>query len=127
MRRGASTKRRAGVGGVVALFYGGFCGVFLSVVVSCSAACFCVRINTAADRLWPALWLELDVQCLPSCIPAHIRFPTCPVQASDVPALLRAKAELETRCEMLESQIAKMQVRANAHSAACETAPCPHA
>lgn len=29
-----------------------------------------------------------------------------------MPALLRAKAELETRCEMLESQIAKMQVRA---------------
>ncbi|KAL4420581.1 hypothetical protein ABPG75_010237 [Micractinium tetrahymenae] len=28
---------------------------------------------------------------------------------TDVPSLLRAKAELETRCQMLESQIAKMQ------------------
>ena len=32
------------------------------------------------------------------------------VQASDVPSLLRAKAELETRCQMLESQLAKAQV-----------------
>ncbi len=31
-----------------------------------------------------------------------------------MPALLRAKAELETRCQMLETQIAKMQVRAGA-------------
>ena len=31
------------------------------------------------------------------------------VQASDVPSLLRAKAELETRCQMLESQVAKLQ------------------
>ncbi|PSC71814.1 hypothetical protein C2E20_4927 [Micractinium conductrix] len=30
-------------------------------------------------------------------------------KATDVPSLLRAKAELETRCQMLESQIAKMQ------------------
>ena len=32
------------------------------------------------------------------------------VQASDVPSLLRAKAELETRCQMLEAQLAKLQV-----------------
>jgi hypothetical protein len=32
------------------------------------------------------------------------------LQASDVPSLLRAKAELETRCQMLEAQLAKLQV-----------------
>ncbi|KAL4436325.1 hypothetical protein ABPG77_009887 [Micractinium sp. CCAP 211/92] len=30
-------------------------------------------------------------------------------KSTDVPSLLRAKAELETRCQMLETQIAKMQ------------------
>jgi hypothetical protein len=29
-----------------------------------------------------------------------------------VPALLRTKAELETRCQMLEAQLAKMQASA---------------
>jgi hypothetical protein len=33
-----------------------------------------------------------------------------PVQANDVPSLLRANAELETRCQMLEAQLSKMQV-----------------
>lgn len=65
-----------------------------------------------ATPAWPAAArpLLLFAVCVPCQTPSRHRLLLCPVQATDVPSLLRAKAELETRCQMLESQIAKMQV-----------------